>query len=97
MSTAPPAGAAEPVEPHGPTERLSVVRLGIVVLIVVAVVGVAFTGVRRAVANAQPASEATSAVAAADSTWTQTSMIGKIFIVFGGLLTLASAARMFFA
>jgi chitinase len=54
MSTAPPAGAAEPVEPHGPTERLSVVRLGIVVLIVVAVVGVAFTGVRRAVANAQP-------------------------------------------
>jgi hypothetical protein len=32
-----------------------------------------------------------------DSTWTQTSFIGKIFIAFGGLLTLASAARMFMA
>jgi hypothetical protein len=29
------------------------------------------------------------------STWDQTSLIGKIFIAFGGLLTLASAARMF--
>jgi hypothetical protein len=32
-----------------------------------------------------------------DSTWNQTSLIGKIFIAFGGLLTLASAARMFIA
>lgn len=31
------------------------------------------------------------------STWDQTSLIGKIFIAFGGLLTLASAARMFMA
>lgn len=31
------------------------------------------------------------------STWAQTSLIGKIFIAFGGLLTLASAARMFIA
>jgi hypothetical protein len=32
-----------------------------------------------------------------DSAWNQTSLIGKIFIAFGGLLTLASAARMFMA
>ena len=32
-----------------------------------------------------------------DSTWGQASLIGKIFIAFGGLLTLASAARMFMA
>jgi hypothetical protein len=32
-----------------------------------------------------------------DSTWNQTSLIGKIFIAFGGLLTFASAARMFMA
>jgi hypothetical protein len=31
------------------------------------------------------------------STWDQASLIGKIFIAFGGLLTLASAARMFMA
>ena len=30
-------------------------------------------------------------------TWDQTSMIGKIFIAFGALLTMASAARMFMA
>jgi hypothetical protein len=30
-----------------------------------------------------------------DSSWSQASLIGKIFIAFGGLLTLASAARMF--
>jgi hypothetical protein len=30
-----------------------------------------------------------------DSLWGQTSLIGKIFIAFGGLLTAASAARMF--
>jgi hypothetical protein len=32
-----------------------------------------------------------------DDTWGQTSLIGKIFIAFGGFLTLASAARMFIA
>jgi hypothetical protein len=31
------------------------------------------------------------------STWDETSLIGKIFIGFGALLTLASAARMFMA
>jgi hypothetical protein len=31
------------------------------------------------------------------STWDQTSLIGKIFIAFGALLTVASAARMFIA
>lgn len=34
---------------------------------------------------------------ASASTWAQTSLIGKFFIAFGGLLTLASAARMFIA
>jgi hypothetical protein len=33
----------------------------------------------------------------ASSTWEQTSLIGKIFIGFGALLTMASAARMFMA
>jgi hypothetical protein len=33
----------------------------------------------------------------ASSTWDQTSLIGKIFIGFGALLTMASAARMFMA
>lgn len=39
------------------------------------------------------------AKAAADdsNTWDQTSLIGKIFIAFGALLTMASAARMFMA
>lgn len=33
----------------------------------------------------------------AGDTWSRTSLIGKIFVAFGGLLTLASAARMFMA
>ncbi|WP_315833990.1 hypothetical protein [Bradyrhizobium prioriisuperbiae] len=37
------------------------------------------------------------ASASSDDAWSQTSLIGKIFIGFGGLLTLASAARMFIA
>jgi FtsZ-interacting cell division protein ZipA len=37
------------------------------------------------------------AARSSDSTWDQTSLIGKIFIAFGGLLTFASAARMFMA
>jgi hypothetical protein len=32
-----------------------------------------------------------------DTTWNRASLIGKIFIAFGGVLTLASAARMFMA
>jgi hypothetical protein len=48
-----------------------------------------------------PAATAPSPAAAASSsessTWDQTSLIGKIFIGFGALLTMASAARMFMA
>ena len=51
-----------------------------------------------AMAAAQaPAPTQAAAVSIDDSTWGQTSLIGKIFIAFGGLLTLASAARMFMA
>jgi hypothetical protein len=46
---------------------------------------------------AMAAAQAPAAVGSSDSTWDQTSLIGKIFIAFGGLLTLASAARMFMA
>jgi hypothetical protein len=47
---------------------------------------------------AMAAAQAPAAVASSDdSAWGQTSLIGKIFIAFGGLLTLASAARMFMA
>jgi hypothetical protein len=49
-----------------------------------------------AVAPAKPAAMA-STVAQETSTWDQTSLIGKIFIAFGALLTIASAARMFMA
>jgi hypothetical protein len=49
-----------------------------------------------AMAMAQ-APAAVSAVSSSESAWDQTSLIGKIFIAFGGLLTLASAARMFMA
>ena len=49
-----------------------------------------------AVAPAKPAA-AVKAVAQETSTWDQTSLIGKIFIAFGALLTVASAARMFMA
>jgi hypothetical protein len=46
---------------------------------------------------AMATAQAPAAVSSSDSTWDQTSLIGKIFIAFGGLLTLASAARMFMA
>jgi hypothetical protein len=49
-----------------------------------------------AVAQA-PAQTPAAIVSTDDSAWGQTSLIGKIFIAFGGLLTLASAARMFMA
>jgi hypothetical protein len=44
-----------------------------------------------------PAQTQAAVVSTDDSAWGQTSLIGKIFIAFGGLLTLASAARMFMA
>lgn len=54
--------------------------------------------------QAQPASSSASnppavvvAASSGNSTWDQTSLIGKVFIGFGALLTLASAARMFIA
>lgn len=48
--------------------------------------------------SASSADAAAQAVTASDnSTWNHTSLIGKIFIAFGGLLTLGSAARMFMA
>ena len=49
------------------------------------------------VAMAMAQAPAPAAISSSDSTWDQTSLIGKIFIAFGGLLTLASAARMFMA
>jgi hypothetical protein len=51
-----------------------------------------------AAVDAQPRPAPVMASATNDSsTWDQTSLIGKIFIGFGALLTLASAARMFMA
>jgi hypothetical protein len=46
---------------------------------------------------APPAAPVMASSSQESSTWDQTSLIGKIFIAFGGLLTLASAARMFMA
>jgi hypothetical protein len=46
---------------------------------------------------AAPAPPVTAASNSESSTWDQTSLIGKIFIGFGALLTMASAARMFMA
>jgi hypothetical protein len=48
-------------------------------------------------APAPPAAPVTAASGNESSTWDQTSLIGKIFIGFGALLTMASAARMFMA
>jgi hypothetical protein len=53
-----------------------------------------------AVAMASAEAPATPVMAAGsneNSTWDRTSLIGKIFIGFGALLTMASAARMFIA
>jgi FtsZ-interacting cell division protein ZipA len=44
-----------------------------------------------------PATPVTAVGSNENSTWDQTSLIGKIFIGFGALLTMASAARMFIA
>ncbi len=50
-------------------------------------------------ASSAPVSNAAPAVSASGqhSVWSETSLIGKIFIGFGALLTIASAARMFMA
>lgn len=51
-----------------------------------------------AMASAKPAAESPGQAATDDSsTLDKTSLIGKIFIAFGALLTMASAARMFMA
>jgi hypothetical protein len=51
-----------------------------------------------AMATAKPAADGTAQAANNDSsTLDRTSLIGKIFIAFGALLTMASAARMFMA
>ncbi|QWG20821.1 hypothetical protein KMZ68_09900 [Bradyrhizobium sediminis] len=51
-----------------------------------------------ALASAEPpAAPLAIASSKEDSTWDRTSLIGKIFIGFGALLTMASAARMFMA
>jgi hypothetical protein len=54
---------------------------------------------QQTVAMASAAKPAAAALTTANdsSTWDQTSLIGKIFIAFGALLTMASAARMFMA
>ena len=54
---------------------------------------------KSAPAPVKPAVAAAPAMASSDdnSTWDKTSLIGKVFLAFGGLLTLASAARMFIA
>jgi hypothetical protein len=48
-------------------------------------------------ASAEKPAEPVMASGNESSTWDQTSLIGKIFIGFGALLTMASAARMFMA
>jgi hypothetical protein len=51
-----------------------------------------------AMASAKPTPAAPVLASSSDSsTWDQTSLIGKVFIAFGALLTMASAARMFMA
>jgi hypothetical protein len=52
-----------------------------------------------AMASAEPpaAPEPRVTASSESATWDQTSLIGKVFIAFGALLTLASAARMFMA
>jgi hypothetical protein len=49
------------------------------------------------VASADPPAAPVTAGSQENSTWDETSLIGKIFIGFGALLTMASAARMFMA
>ena len=51
----------------------------------------------RVLASADPPAAPVVASSQESSAWDQTSLIGKIFIGFGALLTMASAARMFMA
>jgi hypothetical protein len=55
------------------------------------------TPVAMASADAPAAPAVVAAGSNESSTWDQTSLVGKIFIGFGALLTMASAARMFIA
>ena len=50
-------------------------------------------------ANGGPSRRMAPAIVAAtdNSVWDTTSLVGKIFVIFGALLTVASAARMFIA
>lgn len=61
----------------------------------------ATTSVKMASAAPEPSASISSQTASSHDdigdTWDRTSLIGKIFVAFGGLLTLASAARMFMA
>ena len=50
-----------------------------------------------ALASAEEPAAPVAAGSNESSAWAQTSLIGKIFIGFGALLTMASAARMFMA
>jgi hypothetical protein len=52
-------------------------------------------GLREDATPANPPDPPPAAARVESSTWGQTSLIGKIFIGFGALLTMASAARMF--
>jgi hypothetical protein len=52
---------------------------------------------QQTVAMVAPAKAAPVLASGDSSAWDQTSLIGKIFIAFGALLTMASAARMFLA
>jgi hypothetical protein len=52
---------------------------------------------RMRMASADPPAEPATAGSDESSPWDKASMIGKIFMGFGGLLTLASAVRMFMA
>jgi len=45
----------------------------------------------------RPVSTTQASAGPTEDVWSQTSLIGKIFVAFGGLLTVASAARMFIA
>ncbi len=54
-------------------------------------------GQSPAALTSPPAPAATMAMTSESSVWDHTTLIGKIFIGFGALLTMASAARMFIA
>jgi hypothetical protein len=55
------------------------------------------TSATPATSNAMASADKPMVASTDDSAWGQSSLIGKIFIAFGGLLTVASAARMFMA